>query len=289
MFTKQTDKNKLIMSETEKQLIQKLNDPYYTVSRLETWINRSDNIFINAPAALRATNIKGYYEAVKRMARQTSTNAYMLVSCDNECMKQRVLAVNLTMQEAQAALRRNVLTRLIELYDLPYKVANELYSSAEQYAEVTIDGLVLRIDSDGVAIRILKDAPFYCRNDAYKERISIITQPSSNEIEYAMYCDIRDPHFAKLILKHNEMDLLCLSNYDMCAERMILIVEDISGMNFLDIPVIGNKKNFQLLRFFSGDIKRDFWNDFPKRAELDVYTGRLQNAGIGKRWWNHNI
>lgn len=35
---------------------------------MEEWINRNDNVFVNAPAALQAMSAKGYYEAVKRMA-----------------------------------------------------------------------------------------------------------------------------------------------------------------------------------------------------------------------------
>ena len=50
------------ITDKEKELITKLGDPYYTVSNIEKWINRNDNVFANAPAALQAMGIKGYYE-----------------------------------------------------------------------------------------------------------------------------------------------------------------------------------------------------------------------------------
>lgn len=52
---------------TEKQeaIIRRLNDPLYTVDFLQEWVNRNDNVFINAPAALQAVEAKGFYRAVK--------------------------------------------------------------------------------------------------------------------------------------------------------------------------------------------------------------------------------
>lgn len=56
------------MTEAEKRIICALGDPLYTVEFLEEWINRNDNVFINAPAALQAMGAKGYYQAVRQMA-----------------------------------------------------------------------------------------------------------------------------------------------------------------------------------------------------------------------------
>lgn len=56
------------MTDREKDIIKDLNHSLYTVEYLEEWVNRNENIFVNAPAALRAMSAKGYYEAVKRMA-----------------------------------------------------------------------------------------------------------------------------------------------------------------------------------------------------------------------------
>ena len=33
------------ITDKEKELITKLGDPYYTVSNIEKWINRNDNVF----------------------------------------------------------------------------------------------------------------------------------------------------------------------------------------------------------------------------------------------------
>lgn len=58
------------LTENEKRIVRELNDPTYTVEYLEEWINRNDNVQINAVAALSAMGAKGYYAAVKRMAKQ---------------------------------------------------------------------------------------------------------------------------------------------------------------------------------------------------------------------------
>lgn len=56
------------MTDREKEIVKRLNHSLYTVEYLEEWINRNDNVFVNALAALQAMSAKGYYEAVKRMA-----------------------------------------------------------------------------------------------------------------------------------------------------------------------------------------------------------------------------
>lgn len=56
------------LTEYEKKIVRELNDPTYTVEYLEQWINRDDNVQVNAVAALSAMGAKGYYAAVKRMA-----------------------------------------------------------------------------------------------------------------------------------------------------------------------------------------------------------------------------
>lgn len=56
------------MTDREKEIIKGLNHSLYTVEYLEDWVNRNDNVYVNAPAALQAMGAKGYYEAIKRMA-----------------------------------------------------------------------------------------------------------------------------------------------------------------------------------------------------------------------------
>lgn len=52
------------LTEKQKEIIQWLNDPHYTVDHLQEWINRNDNVFINAPSALIAAKAKGFFDAV---------------------------------------------------------------------------------------------------------------------------------------------------------------------------------------------------------------------------------
>lgn len=68
MRNRRMNKNeKIQLTLEEKKIVQELNDPLYTVEYLEEWINRNDNVAINAVAALSAMGAKGYYKAVQRI------------------------------------------------------------------------------------------------------------------------------------------------------------------------------------------------------------------------------
>lgn len=62
------ESKKIFLTAAEKKLVEELGDATYTVDYLETWINRNDNIEINAVAALSAMGAKGFYRAVQLMA-----------------------------------------------------------------------------------------------------------------------------------------------------------------------------------------------------------------------------
>lgn len=64
-------REKIVLTDYEKELIEELAHPLYTVKYIESWINRQDKVDINAPAALIAMGVAGYYEAVKMMASKT--------------------------------------------------------------------------------------------------------------------------------------------------------------------------------------------------------------------------
>lgn len=57
-----------VLTPEERQIVTALSHPTYTAEYLEEWINRDDNVFINAPAALIAMGASGFYQAVKSMA-----------------------------------------------------------------------------------------------------------------------------------------------------------------------------------------------------------------------------
>lgn len=69
--------------------------------------------------------------------------------------------------------------------------------------------------------------------------------------------------------------IFCLDNDFQYAEEMIYIIEKRTGMNFQDIPVKGSKDDFRGLRFFNGGWKRDFWNNFPSKEEIERYRKML--------------
>ena len=60
---------KITITEKQKEIIQRLNDPHYTVEILQEWVNRNDNVFVNAPAALEAMGAKGFFAAVRAIER----------------------------------------------------------------------------------------------------------------------------------------------------------------------------------------------------------------------------
>ena len=57
------------MTAKEREIVERLNHPVYTMDFLEERIQKKDNVFINAPAALQAMGAKGFYEAVKQIAK----------------------------------------------------------------------------------------------------------------------------------------------------------------------------------------------------------------------------
>lgn len=66
----------IILTEEQKEVIQKLNHSLYTVEFLQEWINRDDNVIINAPAALQAMAASGYLAAVDAILHRKSETGY---------------------------------------------------------------------------------------------------------------------------------------------------------------------------------------------------------------------
>lgn len=53
------------LTEKQKEIVRRLNHSLYTVEFLEEWLNRNDNVIINAPAALTCTGANGFFAAVE--------------------------------------------------------------------------------------------------------------------------------------------------------------------------------------------------------------------------------
>jgi hypothetical protein len=64
------EKPKRVLTDAEKSVIEDLSSELYTVEYLEHWLNRSDNVFINAPAALNAMGAEGFYKAVQLIVKK---------------------------------------------------------------------------------------------------------------------------------------------------------------------------------------------------------------------------
>ena len=67
--------NKIILSKKQKSIIKKLNDPTYTISYIEEFINRKDTVFNNAPVALIIMGCHGFLDAVKRIEKLEAQSA----------------------------------------------------------------------------------------------------------------------------------------------------------------------------------------------------------------------
>lgn len=74
-----------------------------------------------------------------------------------------------------------------------------------------------------------------------------------------------------ITLEYDGKFIFCLDNDFMYAEEMIYKIEKRTQMNFKEIPIKGREDDFQGLRFFNGGWKRDFWNEFPSKEEIDAY------------------
>ena len=79
-----------------------------------------------------------------------------------------------------------------------------------------------------------------------------------------------------ITLEYDGKFIFCLDNDFMYAEEMIYKIEKRTQMNFKEIPIKGSKDDFQGLIFFNGGWKRDFWNEFPSKEEIDKYIKRKQ-------------
>lgn len=58
------------MSEKEKEIVTEFCHPIFTVEYLEKWINRNDSVCLSPVSALQIAEAKGFYEAVKLLARE---------------------------------------------------------------------------------------------------------------------------------------------------------------------------------------------------------------------------
>lgn len=70
----------ITLTEEQKEVIQKLNHPLYTVEYLQAqeWVDfdRNDNIFVNTPMAFKATAASGYLAAVDSIIQNRPKSSY---------------------------------------------------------------------------------------------------------------------------------------------------------------------------------------------------------------------
>ena len=92
-------------------------------------------------------------------------------------------------------------------------------------------------------------------------------------------CTIRCGGHKYITLEYDGKFIFCLDNDLIRTEEMIYLIEKRTGMNFKDIPIKGKKDDFNGLLFFNGGWKRDFWNEFPSKKEINGYM-KMKNGII---------
>lgn len=75
-----------------------------------------------------------------------------------------------------------------------------------------------------------------------------------------------------ITLEHGGEFVFCLDNDIMKAEAMIYEVERRTGMRFQEIPIKGSREDFRGLAFSNGGWRRDFWEEFPSKREIEDYV-----------------
>lgn len=84
--------NKTItLSENQKAIIERLNHGLYSVEFVQEWINNSDNVIVNAPAALQAMGVKGFYDAVLQIEKDEELMKIIAPSSDNRTLRLKYL------------------------------------------------------------------------------------------------------------------------------------------------------------------------------------------------------
>ena len=73
---------KITITEKQEAIIRRLNDPLYTVEFLKEWVNRNDNVFINAPAALQAMGTKTIFRPARPL--ETTVIEFLTDESDGE-------------------------------------------------------------------------------------------------------------------------------------------------------------------------------------------------------------
>lgn len=81
---------KITLTDEEKHVIDCMKDSVYTSEFVEEWVNRGDNVSVNAPSALQAMGAKGFYRAVKHIVNDVCEPKYLgenkSIGCrDGEC------------------------------------------------------------------------------------------------------------------------------------------------------------------------------------------------------------
>lgn len=68
------ERKKIEITEVEKDMINRLAHPLYTVGFLEEWLNRDEDVREGTMGALPAMSAKGYYEGVRWMVKYEERN-----------------------------------------------------------------------------------------------------------------------------------------------------------------------------------------------------------------------
>lgn len=66
-----------MLTDEEKHIIGTMHDDLYTPEFVEEWINRNDNVLVNAPSALQSMGAKGFYRAIRHIVSEQCEPKYL--------------------------------------------------------------------------------------------------------------------------------------------------------------------------------------------------------------------
>ena len=96
------------ITDNEKRIIQELCDPLYSVEFVGEWLSRpTENVLINAPAALQQAMVEGFMVAVRKLAEQTRWFAVTRWCAEDVIAAAEQNGITLTPAQAEKWLEKN--------------------------------------------------------------------------------------------------------------------------------------------------------------------------------------
>lgn len=116
------------ITDIEKRIIQELRDPLYSVEFVNDWLSRpTENVFVNAPAALQQAMVEGFMVAVRKLSERVRCAQVRWCAEDVIAVAERN---GITLTPAQAEKWLEKIEQWIR--EIPIEYVNEVLASASK-------------------------------------------------------------------------------------------------------------------------------------------------------------